>query len=89
MVSSDFYDISGFVFGAIGIIGTLQVLCILVYYYTPKRRLDALEKLFAQAYTQFRCGVEEGLIPSDEVERIEEQLRWSVCSLCNMFRSFP
>lgn len=72
--SSSLYDISGFVFGLFGIAGTFQIICVIVFYYFPKRRLHGLEATYAEAYSLYHCGLEEGVLESDK-QRIEEKLR--------------
>lgn len=76
--SSSLYDISGFVFGLLGLLGTVQIFCIIIFYYFPKRRLHGLETTYAEAYFLYHCGVQERILDAD-MQRIEEKLRWYIC----------
>ncbi|KAK7691416.1 hypothetical protein QCA50_004815 [Cerrena zonata] len=78
--SPSLFDISGFVFGLLGLAGTVQILCVIIFYYFPKRRLRGLERTYAEAYFLYRCGVQEGVLDSDR-ERIEEKLQRSRAEL--------
>ncbi|KAK7691430.1 hypothetical protein QCA50_004829 [Cerrena zonata] len=68
-----FFDISGFVFELLGIAGTFQIICVIIFYYFPRRRLHGLETTYAEAYSLYHCGLEEGVLDSDK-RRIEESL---------------
>ncbi|CAL1711871.1 unnamed protein product [Somion occarium] len=70
-----FFDISGFVFGALGVVGVFQLIFSLIHYFTPRKRLNALEETYSQTYALFRCGLEEGLFLPKEAQRTEENLR--------------
>lgn len=70
---AQFFDLSGFILGILGC-GIFQILCSMFFDYLPKNRLKALEKAFEEAYTLFRCGVEEGLIRA-EYNQLKEKLK--------------
>ena len=71
---SSLYNISGFVFGLLGVTGTVQIICAILFYYLPKRRLHTLETMYAEAYSLYHCGLEEGVLDPNK-QRIEEKLR--------------
>ncbi|KAK7691418.1 hypothetical protein QCA50_004817 [Cerrena zonata] len=74
--SPSLFDISGFTFGLLGLAGTVQLFCLIAFYFFPKRRLHGLEISYAEAYFLYHCGVQEGILASD-IKRIEEKLQWT------------
>lgn len=56
-----FFDLSGFVFGVLGLLGVFQLIRAAVRYYLPTQRFKALEEVYSDTYSIFRSGVEEGL----------------------------
>lgn len=70
-----FFDVSGFVFGALGIFGLIQLIYIILDHYSPMKRVKALEETFSDAYTLLQCGVEEGILLPDEAQNAETRPR--------------
>ena len=79
-MSDLFFNISGFVLGVLGVVGTVQAFYATFNRRLPRYRAKRLEEMYNNAYTLLRCGVEEGLLPKSQVQRMEDKLLWYVTS---------
>ena len=75
-MSDLFFNVSGFALGLVGLLGTVQVLYACLKHRTPRQRAKRLEEMYANTYSLLRCGVEEGLLPHYQAQRMENKLLW-------------
>lgn len=75
-MSDLFFNISGFVLGVLGVVGTFQVFYAALKHYLPKHRAKRLEEVYANTYSLLQCGVEEGLLTHNQVRCMEDKLLW-------------
>lgn len=67
------FDILGVVFGALGVVGIIQLLCSIIYDQLPSQKFRVLEEVLKDTDALYLSGLEEGLLPN--AQEVKARLR--------------